>query len=112
MKDEDKTKGQLIQELDQQFRRTTRGNAQIEAAVRNYETAYRMQAAVPELVDLSGESEATKAMYGLNDSHQQKAAYGRQCLLARRLIERGGGDLGGRRCRHPFRRCVCPNTRL
>ncbi len=79
----------FIRELDQQFRQRTRENAQIEAAVRNYETAYRMQAAVPELVDLSEESEATKAMYGLNDSHRQKAAYGRQCLLARRLIERG-----------------------
>ena len=79
----------FIQNLDQDFHRATRGHAEIEAAVRNYETAYRMQAAVPELVDLSGETEATKSMYGLNDSHRQKAAYGRQCLLARRLIERG-----------------------
>lgn len=80
---------EFIRELDQGLHHRTRGHAQIEAAIRNYETAYRMQAAVPELVDLSGESEATKALYGLNDSHRQKAAYGRQCLLARRLVERG-----------------------
>ena len=48
-----------------------------------------MQAAVPELVALSGESEATQKLYGLDDPHPQKAAYARQCLLARRLVERG-----------------------
>ena len=79
----------FIRALDQRFTRKTRNHAQVEAAVRNYETAYRMQAAVPELVDLSGETEATRELYGLNDSHRQKAAYGRQCLMARRLVERG-----------------------
>jgi hypothetical protein len=44
---------------------------------------------VPELCDLSGESEATKKLYGLDSKHAQAAAYGRQCLVARRLIERG-----------------------
>ncbi|MEN9636012.1 MAG: hypothetical protein RL077_4416 [Verrucomicrobiota bacterium] len=62
---------------------------QVEAAIRNYETAYRMQTAVPELCDLHGESEATKRLYGLDDRDANKAAYGRQCLVARRLIERG-----------------------
>lgn len=79
----------FIRELDGQFQARTRDHAQVEAAVRNYETAYRMQSAVPELVDISGESEATKEMYGFNDTHRQKAAYARQCLLARRLVERG-----------------------
>jgi hypothetical protein len=78
----------FLAEMDGDFARAT-GDAQIEAAIHNYETAYRMQSSVPELVDLSGESEATKKMYGLDSSHVQKAAYGRQCLLARRLVERG-----------------------
>lgn len=79
----------FIEKLDASFYEASGQNAQVEAAVRNYETAYRMQAAVPGLVDLSNESDSTKELYGLNDSHRQKAAYGRQCLLARRLVERG-----------------------
>ena len=76
----------FLRDLDADF---ARHDAQVEAAVKNYETAYRMQAAVPELVDLSGESEAIRKLYGLDDPHPQKAAYARQCLLARRLVERG-----------------------
>lgn len=78
----------LIGELDSTFLTAT-GDAQVEAAIRNYETAYRMQAAVPELLDLRGETDATKKLYGLDSPHVQMAAYGRQCLIARRLIERG-----------------------
>lgn len=78
----------FIGELDSAFSKST-GDAQVEAAIRNYETAYRMQAAVPELLDLRGESDATKKLYGLDSSHTQMAGYGRQCLVARRLIERG-----------------------
>ena len=76
----------FVRELDTDF---ARHDAQVEAAVKNYETAYRMQSAVPDLVDLSGESAATRNLYGLDDLHPQKAAYARQCLLARRLVERG-----------------------
>jgi hypothetical protein len=61
----------------------------VEAAVRNYETAYRMQTAVPGICDISGETEATKKLYGLDSSDKIKAGYARQCLLARRLVERG-----------------------
>jgi len=78
----------FIGELDAAFAKST-ADAQVEAAIRNYETAYRMQAAVPELIDLRGESEATKKLYGLDSSHAHTASYGRQCLVARRLIERG-----------------------
>ncbi len=74
--------------LDAPFARSV-ADAQVEAAIANYETAYRMQAAVPELCDLRGESDATKELYGLNDRDAETAAYGRQCLVARRLIERG-----------------------
>lgn len=74
---------------DGDFFQRTQQDAQVEAAVKNYETAYRMQGAVPELVGISGETEATKQLYGIDDPHPQKAAYARQCLLARRLVERG-----------------------
>ena len=73
--------------FDEDFLRSS-GDAQVEAAIRNYETAFRMQSAVPELCDISDESEATRRMYGLDSDDREKAAYGRQCLLARRLIER------------------------
>ncbi len=78
----------FIRGLDERFLREA-GDAQVEAAIRNYETAYRMQAAVPELCDLRGETDATKKLYGLDAPEPQKAAYARQCLVARRLIERG-----------------------
>ncbi len=61
----------------------------LEAAIANYELAYRMQSAVPELTDLSGETEATKTLYGLDSDYEQTRIYGTQCLTARRLIERG-----------------------
>lgn len=62
---------------------------QVDAAIRNYETAYRMQAAVPALCDISGETQATLDSYGVNDQQPQKADYGRQALLARKLVEKG-----------------------
>lgn len=62
---------------------------QIESAIANYELAFRMQASVPELADLSGESEATKKLYGLDSDDKHCRSYGKQCLLARRLVERG-----------------------
>jgi len=78
----------FIGELDSAFSKDT-GDAQVEAAIRNYETAYRMQSAVPELLDLRGESDATRKLYGMDSKQTQTASYGRQCLVARRLIERG-----------------------
>jgi len=79
----------LIKRFDQRFLADTENDAQVEAAIRNYEMAYRMQAAVPELCDITVETEATKKMYGLDSSDREKAAYASQCLLARRLVERG-----------------------
>ena len=64
-------------------------DASIEAAIRGYELAYQMQTAVPELADLSNETRATRDLYGTDDEFQSTATFGRQCLLARRLIERG-----------------------
>lgn len=61
----------------------------LESAIRNAETAARMQTAVPELIDLSGESEATKSLYGINSDYEPTRTYARQCLIARRMVERG-----------------------
>jgi len=80
---------QFIQDADRDYLESVAHDAQVDAAIRNYETAYRMQAAVPELCDLRGESEATRRGYGLDSTDPEKAAYARQCLVARRLVERG-----------------------
>jgi hypothetical protein len=61
----------------------------LESAISNYELAYRMQASVPELTDISGESQATKRLYGIDAEYPQTQVYARQCLTARRMIERG-----------------------
>ena len=79
----------FIKELDEGFLSRTGDHPQVEAAINNYEIAYRMQGSVPELVDITGETEATKKLYGLDSPVAATAAYGRQCLVARRLIERG-----------------------
>ena len=60
---------------------------EMDALVDAYEMAFRMQSAVPDLADLKGESAATRELYGVDDP--LTAAFGRQCLLARRLVERG-----------------------
>ena len=79
----------LIGDLDAAFLERVGGDPQVEAAIDNYEIAYRMQTAVPELVDLTGETAATKRLYGMDSPNASTAAYGRQCLVARRLVERG-----------------------
>jgi hypothetical protein len=61
----------------------------LEASIANYELAFRMQASVPELVALDGESEATRKLYGLDDPYPPARIYARECLIARRLVERG-----------------------
>jgi hypothetical protein len=61
----------------------------IDAAIRNAETAFRMQAAVPELTDLAKETTETKQRYGFESDYKPTQIYARQCLLARRLVERG-----------------------
>ena len=75
--------------FDQRFLQEVGYNQQVEAAIQNHEVAYKMQAAVPELCEIQGETDATKKLYGLDSSDIQKASYAKQCLLARRLVERG-----------------------
>lgn len=62
-------------------------NSDLEARISSYELAYEMQSHAPEAVDLSRESAETKSLYGLDE--KETSAYGRNCLLARRLVERG-----------------------
>lgn len=61
----------------------------LESAIANYELAARMQMAVPAVMELSNETRATQEGYGLFDDFPNTRIYGRQCLVARRLIERG-----------------------
>lgn len=75
--------------FDSEFLAASGSDRQVEAAIENYETAFRMQTSVPDLCELSGESEQTLREYGLDSQDREKAAYARQCLLARRLVQRG-----------------------
>lgn len=79
----------FVNQIDQGFTTAIKGNSNIDAAIKNYETAYRMQSSIPEICDISDESAATRELYGLNDADPEKVAYGRQALLARRLVEKG-----------------------
>ena len=79
----------LIGKLDKRFADKVAAKDAVMASVANAETAFLMQEAVPELTDISGESAATKAMYDIDSPNVHKAGYGRQCLMARRLVERG-----------------------
>ncbi len=64
------------------------GDTDLSARIASYELAAKMQLSAAEVNDFSRESEATREMYGINDSNKTKAAFARNCLLARRLIER------------------------
>lgn len=79
----------LIGKLDAVKLRRTGPNDAIESAIKNYELAFRMQSAVPELTNLDNETADTQTAYGLDSTNKSLATYGRQCLLARRLLERG-----------------------
>ena len=61
----------------------------LESAIFNYELAARMQLAVPALMDMQDESKSTQDAYGLSDDFANTRTYGRLCLVARRLVERG-----------------------
>ena len=61
----------------------------VESAISNYELAYKMQSSVPELTEFDSESKATKQLYGMESDDPHTRSYGAQCLLARRLVERG-----------------------
>jgi hypothetical protein len=80
----------LMRKLDAQSALLApRADDAVESAIANYETAFRMQTVVPELADLSKETQETKKLYGLDSKYPQTVSFGTQCLLARRLVEKG-----------------------
>ncbi|MFN7923674.1 MAG: DUF1501 domain-containing protein [Bryobacteraceae bacterium] len=78
---------ELLKAINTEHLRSRREEDELEARIDAYELAFRMQVQAPRIVDLSRESEATRRLYGL-DNHLTEG-FGRQCLLARRLVENG-----------------------
>jgi hypothetical protein len=77
----------LIQRLNKERLKREKEDRELEGVIQSYELAFRMQAEVPDLVDLSDEKKATLDMYGIGK--EPTDGFGRQCLLARRLAEKG-----------------------
>jgi uncharacterized protein (DUF1501 family) len=86
---EDADSRALLERLNRRFADAHRGESQLQARVAAYELAARMQLSAPEVTDLTRESGATHELYGTSDSNPLKAAYARNCLLARRLLQNG-----------------------
>ncbi len=76
-----------VQDLNRGLLDRTDGNDQIEGVIQSYELAFRMQSAVPQAMDIASEPESVREMYGLN--RKETAEFGTQCLLARRMAEKG-----------------------
>ena len=77
----------LIRKINQMHAARLPDVSTLDARIRSYELAYRMQSAAPEAVDLASETAETRELYGLND--KPTAKFGEICLLARRMVERG-----------------------
>jgi uncharacterized protein (DUF1501 family) len=77
----------LMKRLNQIWSADKQEDTELDARIRSYELAYQMQSAAPEAVDLSKESETTRKLYGMDEDATR--AFGTNCLLARRLVERG-----------------------
>jgi Protein of unknown function (DUF1501) len=84
-----RSKLDLINHLDGMAVQQYGKHDSIESAIRNYELAYAMQMAVPDVMSLDQETAATKAMYGMEASFEPTRTYAAQCLIARRMIEKG-----------------------
>jgi hypothetical protein len=78
---------EFLRAIDRRYADDHPDETALAARIRAYELAARMQASIPEAVDFSGEPAATRKLYGLDEP--ATAAFGRNCLLARRLLERG-----------------------
>jgi hypothetical protein len=85
--EQQRSKLDLLAELNRHYAADKSEDTELAARLNSYELAYRMQSAAPEAVDVSSESELTKALYGLDDSYTRR--FGTLCLLSRRLVERG-----------------------
>lgn len=79
----------LLLQQDRELAESLGNNDAIESAIRNYEMAFRMQTAIPDILDLSRETRATHELYGVDSTDKDLRLYATQCLRARRLIEKG-----------------------
>ena len=86
-REEQRGQFELLNRLNQISQVEYPGDPVLQARIRSYELAFRMQTAVPEAIGLDRESEATKKLYGLDEKTTRP--FGSQCLAARRLVERG-----------------------
>jgi len=77
----------LLREMNEAHAAERPGDSRLAARIQSYELAARLQVSAPELLDLAGETEATKKLYGLDQP--ETADFGKRCLLARRMAERG-----------------------
>ncbi|MEJ6718113.1 MAG: DUF1501 domain-containing protein [Akkermansiaceae bacterium] len=77
----------FLDRLNQRHLTGRQSNTELEARIQSYELAHRMQAEAPEAIDLESESAGMKSLYGLDQDDTR--VFGRQCLMARRLVERG-----------------------
>jgi hypothetical protein len=77
----------LVQRLNQEHARREHGSDEVEAVIASYELAFRMQAELPGVLDLDGESAKTREAYGIG--RDDTDGFGRQCLMARKLVEAG-----------------------
>ena len=84
---EQRSKLDFLKRLNERFSADNSGDTELEARIGAYELAYQMQSTAPEAVELNKEPEATKKLYGIDQP--ETAAFGTNCLLARRLVERG-----------------------
>ena len=78
---------ELLKTLNRQHEESRQGDSRLEARVKAYEMAAQLQVSAPEVLDTSAETSATRKMYGLDD--KESADFGRNCLVARRLLEQG-----------------------
>jgi membrane-anchored protein YejM (alkaline phosphatase superfamily) len=79
----------IVKQLDQLAEKDVGKHDALESAIRNYELAFAMQMAVPEVMSLTNEPQHIKTMYGLDAEYEPTRIYGAQCLIARRMIEKG-----------------------
>jgi hypothetical protein len=86
-RDSEKEGLELLAKLNRRHMESREGDTRLDARIRSYEMAARLQLSAPEVLDISGESAATRQLYGLDEKPTEE--FGRRCLIARRLLERG-----------------------
>ena len=77
----------LLAKLNQDHRSAREGDSRLDARIQSYELAAKLQVSAPDVMDLRGETDLTKKLYGLDDPITED--FGRNCLVARRMLERG-----------------------